>query len=100
MPRHAGRFLRPSGLQHRPRPDGNTQTHLKLADISIDDHELIDSLTPEKVKELLIEIYNDSPDDLYKHCEIGIKIMMGSDAIIPAPFWWLDEKPKKKDRVQ
>jgi hypothetical protein len=74
--------------------------NLKLADISFDDHELIDSLTDEEVRTLLLEIYHDDPENLMKHAKIGIKITMGSDAELPEPFWWVGASPKRKDWVQ
>ena len=72
---------------------------LTLADIHIDDHELIDSLTDIERSALLLEIYNDAPDDLMKHAEIGIKIMMGSDAVLPPAYWWLEPAPDHKPTV-
>jgi len=74
--------------------------NLKLADISIDDHELIDSLTDEEVRSLLLEIYHDDPDHLMKHAKLGVKIMYGSNAVVPEPFWWLDVPEPKKEWIQ
>jgi hypothetical protein len=73
---------------------------LSFKDIDINDAELIDSITDDERWELLLEIYRDNPDHLQKHGKLGIKIMLGSDAVLPELFWWVGRPEKKKDWFQ